>query len=95
MSMSRRNHETKSHKVSEPVGALAVDYPDTMLLEDDLTEVPLGRYGFYTSDPIEFEQRVAEFEEVLDEVDAGIDDPQEWIQVDDFMAAMRKEHPWL
>lgn len=95
MSMSRKNHETKSHKVSEPVGTLAVDYPDTMLLEDDLTEVPLGRYGFYTSDPIEFEQRVAEFEEVLDEVDAGIDDPQEWIQVDDFMAAMRKEHPWL
>ena len=31
----------------------------------------------------------------LDEVDAGIDDPQKWIQVDDFMAAMRKEHPWL
>ena len=28
-------------------------------------------------------------------VDAGIDDPQKWIQVDDFMAAMRKEHPWL
>ena len=46
-------------------------------------------------DSIEFEQRVAEFEEALDEVDAGIDDPQEWIQVDDFMAAMRKEHPWL
>jgi hypothetical protein len=93
--MSRRNHETKSNKVSEPVGALAVDCPDTMLLEDDLTEIPLGRYGFYTSDPNEFEQRVAEFEEALDEVDAGIDDPQEWIQVDDFMAAMRKEHPWL
>ena len=95
MSMSRRNHETKSHKVSEPVGALAVDYPDTMLLEDDLADVPLGRYGFYTSDPVEFEQRVADFEKALDEVDAGIDDPQEWIQVDDFMAAMRKEHPWL
>ena len=93
--MSRKDHETKSHKVSESIGAVAVDYPDTMLLEDDLTDVPLGKYGFYTSDPIEFEQRVAEFEEELDEVDAGIDDPQKWIQVDDFMAAMRKEHPWL
>ena len=42
-----------------------------------------------------FEQRVAMIEADLDEVDAGIDDPQKWIQVDDFMAAMRKEHPWL
>jgi hypothetical protein len=34
-------------------------------------------------------------EEALDKVDAGIDDPEEWIPVDDFMASMRKEHPWL
>ena len=93
--MSKKDKETKSSVVNEPIGAVAVDYPDTMLMEDDLTDVPLGRYGFYTSDPIVFEQRVAEIEEALDKVDAGIDDPQEWIQVDDFMAAMRKEHPWL
>jgi hypothetical protein len=92
--MSKKDTE-KSNRVSEPIGAVAVDYSDTMLLEDDLMDVPLGRYGFYTSDPVEFEQRVAEIEEALDEVDAGIDDPQKWIQVDDFMAAMRKEHPWL
>ena len=55
----------------------------------------LGKCGFYTDDPVEFEQRVAMIEADLDEVDAGIDDPQKWIQVDDFMAAMRKEHPWL
>ena len=95
LSMSKKDTEIKSNKVSEPIGAVAVDYSDTMLLEDDLMDVPLGRYGFYTSDPVEFEQRVAEIEEALDEVDAGIDDPQKWIQVDDFMAAMRKEHPWL
>lgn len=51
--------------------------------------------GFYTSDPDVFEQRVAMIEEALDKVDAGMDDPCEWIQVDDFMAIMRKEHPWL
>jgi hypothetical protein len=93
--MSNKDNEIKSNKVSEPIGAVALDYPDTMLMEDDLTNVPLGKYGFYTSDPIEFEQRVADFEEALDEVDAGIDDPQKWIQVDDVMAAMRKEYPWL
>ena len=42
-----------------------------------------------------FEQRVTMIEEALDRVDAGMDDPCEWIQVDDFMAMMRKEHPWL
>ena len=93
--MSKKKNNTKGPHVSEPIGAVAIDYPNTMLLEDDLTDIPYGKYGFYTSDPIEFEQRVAEFEKALDEVDAGIDDPQEWIQVDDFMAAMRKEHPWL
>ena len=42
-----------------------------------------------------FEQRVTMIEEDLDRVDAGMDDPCEWIQVDDFMAMMRNEHPWL
>ena len=42
-----------------------------------------------------FEQRVTMIEEALDRVDAGMDDPCEWIQVDDFMAMMRNEHPWL
>ena len=93
--MSKKINNTKGNHVSEPIGAVAIDYPNTMLLEDDLTDIPYGKYGFYTSDPIEFEQRVADFEEALDEVDAGIDDPQKWIQVDDFMAAMRKEYPWL
>ena len=61
----------------------------------DYHDLPIGKCGFYTDDPVEFEQRVSMIEADLDEVDAGIDDPQKWIQVDDFMAAMRKEHPWL
>ncbi|MBQ7427505.1 MAG: hypothetical protein IJV20_09700 [Prevotella sp.] len=80
---------------NEPVGAAAVDYEYTALLEEDLSSVPLGQYGFYTDDPKEFEQRVDSIEAALDEVDAGVDAPQKWIQIDDFMAAMRKEHPWL
>ncbi len=62
---------------------------------EKIDRIPLGAFGFYTDDPEVFEQRVAEMEADLDEVDAGIEDPEKWIQVDDFWAAMRKEHPWL
>ena len=72
-----------------------IDYSETALMESDFHDFPLGKCGFYTDDPVELEQRVAMIEADLDEVDAGIDDPQKWIQVDDFMVAMRKEHPWL
>lgn len=34
-------------------------------------------------------------EDALGKVDVGVVDPLEWIQVDDFMVMMRKEHPWL
>lgn len=63
--------------------------------EENTNRTPLGVFGFYTDDPEVFEQRVAEIEADMDEVDAGIEDPEKWIQVDDFWAAMREEHPWL
>jgi hypothetical protein len=62
---------------------------------EKIDRIPLETFGFYTDDPEVFEQRVAEIEADMDEVDAGIEDPEKWIQVDDFWAAMRKEHPWL
>ena len=62
---------------------------------EKVDRIPLGMFGFYTDDPEVFEQRVAEIEADMDEVNAGIEDPEKWIQVDDFWAAMRKEHPWL
>ena len=62
---------------------------------EKIDRIPLGMFGFYTDDPDVFEQRVAEMEADMDEVDAGIEDPEKWIQVDDFWAAMGKEHPWL
>ena len=64
-------------------------------MAEKIDRIPLGAFGFYTDDPEVFEQRVAEMEADLDEVDAGIEDPEKWIQVDDFWVAMRKEHPWL
>ena len=95
MSEDIKDIEIKGDKVSEPVGAAALDYQGMVMTDDDLADVQFGKYGFYTSDPDVFEQRVTIIEEALDKVDAGQDDPNEWIQVDDFMAAMRKEHPWL
>ena len=62
---------------------------------EKIDRIPLGMFGFYTDDPDVFEQRVAEIEADMDEVDAGIEDPEKWIQIDDFWAALRKEHPWL
>ena len=61
----------------------------------DVDDIPLGMFGFYTDDPEVFEQRVAEMEADIDEVEAGIEDPEKWIRIDDFWTAMRKEHPWL
>lgn len=62
---------------------------------EEIDRIPLGMFGFYTEDPDVFEQRVAQIEADMDEVDAGIEDPEKWVQVDDFRAAMKKEHPWL
>ena len=86
---------------SEPAVAYAtreknssdIEYMDEETKNIDRT--PLGMFGFYTDDPEVFQQRVAEMEADMDEIDAGIEDPKKWIQVDDFWAAMRKEHPWL
>lgn len=96
MSEEIKDIEQHGDMASEPVGTAAmIDCNETALMEVDLHDLPFGKCGFYTDDPVEFEQRVDMIEADLDEVDAGIDDPQKWIQVDDFMAAMRKEHPWL
>ena len=95
MSENIKDIKQQNDIVSEPVATAVVDYGCTVPFEDDLSRVPYGQYGFYTEDPVEFKKRVDSFEASLDEVDEGKDDPQTWIQVDDFMAAMRKEHPWL
>jgi hypothetical protein len=78
---------------AHPQTASGVGYLGEMAEIIDRT--PLGMFGFYTDDPDVFGQRIAEMEADMDEVDAGIEDPEKWIEVNDFMAAMRKEHPWL
>lgn len=89
-------------KAAEPVasyatreyGNSAITYVDNKDAET-IDRVPFGAFAFYTEDPEVFEQHAAEIEADMDEVDAGIEDPERWMRVDDFWAAMRKEHPWL
>jgi hypothetical protein len=87
--------------VSEPAVAYATrekNSSNIVYMDEEAEKIdrmPLGMFGFYTDNPKVFEQRVAEMEADMDEIDAGIEDPEKWIQVDDFWAAMRKEHPWL
>lgn len=66
---------------------------------DDETEkteqIPLGAFGFYTDDPDVFEQRVAEIEADMDELDAGIEDPEKWISSEQMWAELYQKYPWL
>ena len=58
MSEEIKDIEIKGDKVSEPVGAAALDYHGMVMTDDDLADVQFGKDGFYTSDPDVFEQRV-------------------------------------
>ena len=78
---------------SRDMGTSGISYLDEDA--EKIERIPLGKYGFYTDDPDVFEKRVAEMEADLDEVDAGIEEPEKWVQVDDFWAAIIKGHPWL
>ena len=58
-------------------------------------QTPSGIFGFYTDNPEVFGQRVAEIEADMDEVEAGMENPEKWVEVDNFWTAMKKAHPWL
>ena len=57
--------------------------------------IPLGALGFYTNDPEAFEQRVAEIEADMDEVDAGIEDAEKWVSSEQMWADLYQKYPWL
>lgn len=62
---------------------------------EKIDSIPLGAFGFYTDDPEVFEQRVAEIEADMDEVDAGIEDPEKWISSEQMWAELYQKYPWL
>ena len=97
MSEDIKDKEIKSHEASESVGSASMaNYAEPIYSDGmELADVPLGKYGFYTNNPEEFEKRMDEIEDSLNKAEYVFDDPQEWVEIDDFMAAMRKEHSWL
>lgn len=62
---------------------------------EKIDHIPLGAFGFYTDDPDVFKQRVAEMEADLDEIDAGIEDPEKWISSEQMWTELYKKYPWL
>ena len=49
---------------------------------------------FYTDDPKVFEQRVAEIEADVGEVDAGIENPEKWISSEQMWAELYQKYPF-
>jgi len=86
---------------SEPAVAYATQEKNStgIVYMDDEAEkidrIPLGMFGFYTDDPEVFEQRVADMEADMDEIDAGIEDPEKWISSEQMWAELYERHPWL
>ena len=62
---------------------------------DKIDHLPLGMFGFFTDDPEVLEQRIAEIEADLDEVDAGIEDPEKWITSEQMWTELYQKYPWL
>ena len=70
-----------------------INYMDDEAKKIDI--IPLGVFGFYTDDPEVFERRVAEIEEDMDEIDAGIENPEKWISSEQMWAELYQKYPWL
>jgi len=70
-------------------------YVNTLVDVDDSPQIPVGRLGFYTEDPDEFEARVAEIESDLDEVESGLEDSDKWVTSEKFNQDLYKLFPWL
>ena len=57
-----------------PVGYAATGsgYANTMELETDVPQAPVGSLGFYTNDPDVFEARIAEIEAEVERAEQGM-----------------------
>ena len=78
-----------------PVGYAATGsgYTNTLTEQEDCSQMPIGRHGFYTEDPDEFEARIAEIEAEVERAEQG--DESDWITAEEFNAELKKEFPWL
>ena len=73
-------------KCCEPTvgyAATGSGYANT-ITEEDVPQIPVGKFGFYTEDPDAFEARVAEIENDLDEIESGYEAPDKWMTSEQF-----------
>lgn len=90
-----------SMSAEEPAIAYAIKRPASSGIAymneeaEKMESIPLGMFGFYTDNPVVFEQRVEEIEADMDEVDAGIEDPEKWISSEQMWAELYQKYPWL
>lgn len=69
-------------------------YTNTLVNQDDeLSQIPTGRLGFYTEDPDVFEARIAEIEADVERAEQG--EESDWLTAEEFDAELKKEFPWL
>ena len=61
--------------------------------EEQVVTVPVGRLGFYTENPDEFEARIAEIEADVERAEQG--DESDWLTAEEFDVELKKEFPWL
>lgn len=61
--------------------------------EDPMVTIPVGRLGFYTEDPDEFDARIAEIEADLERAEQG--DESDWLTAEEFDIELKKEFSWL
>jgi hypothetical protein len=84
---------------SEPsvsYAATGSGFANTVIDDDEEhPQMPVGKLGFYTDDPMVFETRVSEIESDLAEVESGVDDPQKWATSEQFDQALYQQFPWL
>jgi hypothetical protein len=90
--------EDGTDKCSEPAvgyAATGSGYANTVEQDEESPQIPVGKLGFYTDNPDEFEARVSEIEADLDEVETGHEDPEKWMTSEQFNQELFRVFPWL
>ena len=88
--------ENGADKCCEPPAGYAATgsgYANTLTEQEECSQIPIGRLGFYTEDPDVFEARIAEIEAEVERAEQG--DESDWTTAEEFDAELKKEFPWL
>jgi len=73
-----------------------INHPLKQELEEgnDLSDIPLGEFGFYTNNQAVFDARVSRIEADVNEVKEGYAAPGKWIRIDNIREALGRDYSW-